>query len=401
MHVLFITHKFPPSIGGMQKQCFELYQGISRKTKTSLIAPEESQGSISFFMGLRRKVKRVLSENPDISVIHLNDGVMGVACLWLTTYTDIPIVLTVHGLDVSFPNLIYKKLIIHRFNGYAKIIPVSRYTATICQALGIKNEKLHVINNGVDTFEADEASIAQYKKQILNTIGSNGNNAFIISACGRAVKRKGFSWFIEEVLPYLEKVKFVMVGPINSPGLLGRIYERWIPQSIKQQLDLFTAKATDSEKIHSLLKDNRFKSKAVHLGKVSSEELEGLYAASHLFVMPNIPVVGDTEGFGLVALEAGSRQVPVLASNIEGITDAIKHDINGLLLPSKDKSVWIDEISRLRDSEESRVSIGKSAKDYNSKQFSWDRMVTQYLDIFEAFNKKKISKEDQLSYIKT
>ncbi|MEJ0072837.1 MAG: glycosyltransferase [Candidatus Saccharibacteria bacterium] len=51
--------------------------------------------------------------------------------------------------------------------------------------------------------------------------------------------------------------------------------------------------------------------------------LYALYNASDLFVMPNIPVANDIEGFGLVATEASSCGTPVIGSDLEGIKDAV------------------------------------------------------------------------------
>ena len=59
------------------------------------------------------------------------------------------------------------------------------------------------------------------------------------------------------------------------------------------------------------------------IGEVSDDMLAAAYRSADVMVMPNIPVRGDMEGFGLVALEAAAAGLPVVASRIEGITDAI------------------------------------------------------------------------------
>ena len=51
------------------------------------------------------------------------------------------------------------------------------------------------------------------------------------------------------------------------------------------------------------------------LGRVGEELLATLYSGADLFVMPNIPVPGDMEGFGVVMLEAGLNGLPVLAAD--------------------------------------------------------------------------------------
>lgn len=66
--------------------------------------------------------------------------------------------------------------------------------------------------------------------------------------------------------------------------------------------------------------------------------------ASEAFVMPNIKVEGDMEGFGLVALAAILAGTVVFAAGHEGITDAIHHQSNGFLLPSGDVQQWVTSI---------------------------------------------------------
>ena len=57
----------------------------------------------------------------------------------------------------------------------------------------------------------------------------------------------------------------------------------------------------------------------VHLlGQTSDDDLCMAYAAADLFVMPNVPVPGDSEGFGIVHLEARAAGLPVVAADIEG-----------------------------------------------------------------------------------
>ncbi|MDR1601380.1 MAG: glycosyltransferase [Tannerella sp.] len=51
------------------------------------------------------------------------------------------------------------------------------------------------------------------------------------------------------------------------------------------------------------------------------------------FLMPNIPVEGDMEGFGLVCLEASACGTLVFAADIDGIPDAVRNGKNGFLLP--------------------------------------------------------------------
>ena len=65
-----------------------------------------------------------------------------------------------------------------------------------------------------------------------------------------------------------------------------------------------------------------------------------VYDAADLFVMPNPKVKGELEGFGLVILEAGMHNIPVVASSVDGIPEAVLDGITGLLVPGADAQAF-------------------------------------------------------------
>ncbi|NNE26298.1 MAG: glycosyl transferase family 1, partial [Saprospiraceae bacterium] len=109
MKILFISYKYPPEIGGMQKQSFELITGMRERCDVVAILKKPQESVFSFFFGLKKRIKRVLVQHPDIKVIHFNDGVCAQVCAWLKAYTKIPLTLTYHGLDLVFPNKWYQR----------------------------------------------------------------------------------------------------------------------------------------------------------------------------------------------------------------------------------------------------------------------------------------------------
>jgi len=82
--------------------------------------------------------------------------------------------------------------------------------------------------------------------------------------------------------------------------------------------------------------------RVVFSGQVPDDELVEHYRLGDVFVMPNRELAnGDTEGFGLVFLEANSCGVPVIAGRDGGSTDAVRHGVNGLVVGGRS----VDEIA--------------------------------------------------------
>lgn len=80
----------------------------------------------------------------------------------------------------------------------------------------------------------------------------------------------------------------------------------------------------------------------VFAGQVSDDDLVEHYRLGDVFVMPNRAMPdGDTEGFGLVFLEANGCGLPVIAGRDGGSTDAVRHGVNGLVVDGRS----VDEIT--------------------------------------------------------
>ncbi|MFT4535971.1 MAG: glycosyltransferase involved in cell wall biosynthesis [Saprospiraceae bacterium] len=384
MKILFITHKYPPIIGGMEKQSYELITRVAKSHDVIVHAYKGEGSKLKWFLILKKKIKKILAKHKDIQVIHVNDGLMTAATLWLNKYTEIPVVATFHGLDITFPSTIFQKRIVKKMHNLDGAICVSRATTEACLQRGFDKTKVYTVLNGVDHDLAEIDKEIGFLARVRNETGVNLANKKVIMTMGRAVKRKGFSWFLKNVMPGIGPgVVFLMVGPLNTKPGLGEKVINNLPAGIRSKFQLMLGMATDVNAITEALESQVTKDKVHHMGKVSFSDLMQYLAIADVFVMPNIEVEGDAEGFGLVALEASLRGTPVIAAGIEGITDAVRDGNNGILLPSADARKWIDTINTLIKDEDRLAKLSKSAIDSTLKNYGWDKMVTQYLAVFE------------------
>ncbi len=91
--------------------------------------------------------------------------------------------------------------------------------------------------------------------------------------------------------------------------------------------------------------------------------------ASYDFVL--LPTFYSGEGYPGIIIEAFSVGLPVIATNLDGITEIVNHNKNGLLIPIKDTKSLLDAI----------ISIN----DKNYKTFSKNAQIT-----FNNFNSESI-----------
>jgi len=389
MRVLFITHKYPPIIGGMEKQSYELTTRLGPDHEAITHAYKGEGSKLKWFLNLKKDIKNLLKQNPDIDIIHLNDGLMAAATTWLTKYTKVPVVATIHGLDITFPSDIFQNRIVKKMHRLDAVICVSNATAQACIDRGFSSEKVFTVLNGVDHDLAEMPIEKGFLERIEKEKNIQLAGKKIVMTMGRAVKRKGFSWFLKNVLPKLsDDTIFLMVGPLNTKRSISEKIIAYFPESFRNKVHLMFGIPTDVEAIVEALKNPKTKDKVYHLGKVSFPDLMQYLALADLFVMPNIKVEGDAEGFGLVALEASLRGAPVIAAGIEGITDAVIDGDNGIKLPTGETEIWVETLNSLLADKEKLSTMSTSAISTTLKNYGWDKMVEEYLQAFDQLIQK-------------
>nr|WP_237488219.1 glycosyltransferase family 4 protein [Hufsiella ginkgonis] len=347
------------------------------RVHTLLLGAGENR--LQFFLSLNRRIRQLCKANPGITVIHFNDALVASVSLFHTGYAHLKRTATVHGLDVVYPNLLYRRFVFHGLKRLDLVIPVSQATARACTRLGIPPGNLLVINNGVDEQAPRSITREQADRLLQNRFGIDTGGRRLLVAMGRPVKRKGFSWFIKNVLPQLDPAfMLLLIGPIpNQEHIGGRIFRR-LPAFARKPFELMLALPSDERPLQQLLAKRPYRHRVFRTGKLSREVIGNLLSVADAFVMPNIEVSGDMEGFGLVCLEASICGARVLASASGGIPDAISDGENGLLLPPGDADSWIRALNNPSDT----LPGAASRIAFTRRQFSWEKMTKEYLEAF-------------------
>jgi glycosyltransferase involved in cell wall biosynthesis len=376
MAVLFISHKYPPSLGGMQKQSYELITGYAHQHKTYKLVYDQQSSIIFFFLKMFWVVPRLLRQHPEIQLIHFNDGVCAVCCAWMKLFTDKALVVTYHGLDLVFPNVIYQKVILPFMKKFDGVITVSDYTKSECLKRGFSPEKVHVVKNGVDlSAEYTVAKVDPLVKEQVRLLKEK-QQSFML-AIGRPVKRKGFVWFLEEVVFKMKaEGTFILVGPYPQHGPLHRLLQ-FLPAILRKQIELFFGMSTEHHQLDTLSQSLDNRNKFIWYKNLNHDSKLYLLEQASFLVMPNVKVTGDMEGFGLVALEANIHNTPVLAADMEGITSAVIPNRNGWLLESENPEAWMAGVETYLN-EPPQLS----PKAFVIDNFGWQKMVDDYATTF-------------------
>lgn len=363
MKILYISHTIPPenqpleSVGGMQSVSLQLMDAMKELDEVELETliqrtPWKNIGysTTGFLFRLLYLIPSAVERfKPD--VILYSSMVTAMVGPFLPRKVDAPMVAINHGQDVTLPLWIYQKYLPFVFRKLSGVISVSEATRSESIKRGMAPEKGIALPNGLDPARSVNLPDSNHSRRVLSEqFGINSDPASpLILTVGRQVKRKGHVWFIREVMPLLsEEVEYLIVGDGPEYG------------SIQQQIE-----------------DSGFESRVFLTGRQPDEILQRAYSAANLFVMPNIPVKGDMEGFGIVLLEANQAGVPAVASDLEGIRDVITQGVNGYRVPYGDAEAFADKIKYVLSDEKKSLSV--SAKEHVLEQFSWNRVVRKYV----------------------
>jgi len=372
MRLLFVSHSFPPpdapmsNVGGMQRVATELHAALETRDDVPMgtLVLRSSWKWVHlkaglFLASLAVRLGREASK-------HEADTI-----LFTSMTTSLPLLLAAprlksrgirlaaiaHGLDVTDPNPAYQMAVRKLCRVLDVVMPVSRATGKELIARGLPRARMHVVPNAVD--------IDRFTQVVSDGLGGAPthiqsapalpDDAFLLVAVGRQVPRKGFAWFIANVMPKLpDRVVLWLAG--DGP---------------------------EHQAIEDAIERNALERRVRCLGKISEEELIALYRMGHLLVMPNINVPGDMEGFGIVMLEAGVCGLPTLAADLEGIRDVIEEGVNGWFAPSGNANAFVDRIESLLDAPEDLRRTSKRTAEYVSSTFRWNTTTQRYVDILK------------------
>jgi glycosyltransferase involved in cell wall biosynthesis len=109
------------------------------------------------------------------------------------------------------------------------------------------------------------------------------------------------------------------------------------------------------------------------------EDVPELMAASQAYLL-----ISHWEGFPRSILEALRAGLPVVATNVGGVREAVIDDVTGFLVPENDAAFLATKLRALIADPALRVSMGEAARAHYEKHFTFGRLVEETLELYET-----------------
>ncbi len=120
------------------------------------------------------------------------------------------------------------------------------------------------------------------------------------------------------------------------------------------------------------------RSNVLYLGHV--DDIRSLWAAAHIGVLPSR--VG--EGLPLSMIEAAACGRPLIATDLPGCREIVRHEVNGLLVPRDDTQALADAIDRLAGDAELRRRFGRAGRELVEREFSSARVGRDVVRLYRT-----------------
>ena len=356
---LIVTRSFPPELGGMQSLMWGLAKEMSKNFMIKVFADYQDKhkefdqkvsfsiervGGIKFLRKIRKaqlineflkqnKVQGIIADHwKSLELIQSNKKKY---CL-------------IHGKEINHPiNSSQNKRILKILNNVEKVIANSEYTRNLAIKYGVNQDKVIVINPGVDP-------VKELNKKSLDKVESllkiKTPRLITIS---RFDKRKNH----EKIIMTLRNLK----------------------QKYPDIVYICIGFGDEEENIKSLVKELDLGGQVMFFKDIGDDLKNALIAKSNIFVMPSIIYKTSVEGFGIAYVEAAQYGVTSLGGKDGGASDAIEHDKTGLICDGNN----LDEIYSSLDlmiENKKYLELGRNAKELSSK-FNWSNTIEKYKKI--------------------
>lgn len=335
----------------------------------SMVSRMEKTGAKVILMGLKRshgmlslmiKLRKVLIElQPDI--VHIQYIAPGLVPITAARLSGIQTIFaTVHQPGRTYgwkPKLLIRiaSYLCTAFFCNSKAVEKSWFgDSQIFNPDKMDSKRKHfTIYNAVDAFKIGRIVKEADTEKIRESLGIN--NKKVIGVIGRLRSEKGHSVLL------------------NAFGDIVKI----LPNSVL----LIVGDGPDRVHLEEMVEKLGIYGHVKWLGQRVPEEVHELYSIMDIVAVPSL-----FEGFGFTAAEAMAVGKPVVASNVEGLSEIVQHGVNGLLVPPGDKDALSGSTIQLLSDPTRAALMGARGQQMVRKDFSLERFQSTILAAYTLFS---------------
>ena len=357
---LIITRTFPPDIGGMQNLMWGLAKSLAKLDMVKVFADyhenhKKFDEKVSFTIERISGFKLIRKYRKSFLI---NE--------YLKENNNVKCIIADHWKSLEFVSsnkkkicLIHSKEINHNkgsrnntklvkiLNNIDYVVANSQFTKKLAIEKGVEENKIVVINPGVDPANEIPKEDIKQAEEILK-----GKEQKLITV-SRYDKRKNHEKVIMALRNLKEKFPNIVYTCIGY--------------------------GEEEENLKKLVIELNLEKHVVFLNDISNELKNALITKSDVFIMPSIIYKSSVEGFGISFIEAAQYGIPSIGGKDGGASDAIEHDKSGLICDGNSLDEIYSSICLMFENNK-HLEYGRNAKEKVPK-FYWSNIIDQYSKI--------------------
>ena len=353
MRILFLSRRYPPSVGGIQTHCYNLFNRLNKNHQVKLVAlGKQSLLNLAWFVPYTFLVSLCHILLHRVHVVYFSDGVICCLAPFLRPFTRARFVVTIYGLEMTYSTPIFSSLMRWGVSVCEKVPVISQKTREVTVAAGVPPEKIDIIYLGIEPPTITPDRHQELKTQFEKKHGIRFGKDKILLNFGRQVPRKGIAKFLELGMTLLDPdIKMIISG--SGP---------------------------DAERIKEAQQKNKLQDRVI-LQWLDNDMVAMLRKEVDLFLMPNVPYPNDVEGFGIAQLECMYDGTPAIVFAVDALVESVR--MGGYCIPANDYQAFADQVHAFyKLSPTARAAIEQEARQYVRTEYTWDKTAQQYLEVF-------------------
>jgi glycosyltransferase involved in cell wall biosynthesis len=371
LHIVLLDYRDTthPEAGGAETYLNEIFQRIAASGhRVTLIAarypgatPEAQVGRIRVrhvgnkatfnIAGARAAVRLAASERVDLFV----ENICKIP-FFLPAFTRVPVLPIVlhlfgrtvfHEVNPAFASYVwlYERLIPLVYRGL-RFVAISESTARDLVRRGLRTSQIDIVNPGLD--------LARYRPDALVPKAATPLLLYV----GMLKRYKGIDTVIKAfaaVRRALPDARLVLVG-----------------------------KGPDSDRLESLARALGVADAVGFAGWVSDDAKINWLRRAHALVYPS-----RKEGWGIPTMEAAACGTPTLASDSDGLRDAVRDGETGFVVPHADVDAWERRMVQILTDHGLRARM-EMASQQRARGFSWDTQAATLQTVVESVSNGRL-----------
>ena len=354
---LIITRTFPPEVGGMQNLMWGLARSLAKLDMVKVFADyhedhKKFDEKVPFTIERISGVKLIRKYRKSFLINEYLKENQNIKCIIADHWKSLELI----SSEKKKICLIHSKEINHNkgsrnntklvkiLNNIDYVVANSQFTKNLAIEKGVEENKIVVINPGVDPVNKIPKEDLKQAEDILK-----GKEQKLITV-SRYDKRKNHEKVIMAIRNLKEKypdITYTCVGYGDEEENLKKLV-------IELKLDKYVNFLSD----------------------ISNELKNALIAKSNIFIMPSIIHKTSVEGFGISFIEAAQYGIPSIGGKDGGASDAIVHNKTGLICDGNNLDEIYSSIDNLFVGNK-YIEFGKECKTH-SENFLWDKIIENY-----------------------